>query len=400
MKTADQYFKDLEKRRENVVEKLILGNIPRKLDDLITVDTECIWHAGHCISDDPEKRILEEGYFLDPIRARAFQCSGCQRIAILSGRIHQHDPVNNFEIFNGLREGMRFKVQIEDCGHYPQIFYNHLTNELRTPKRVHDALVHYFIQQRLEKENFWNIERIYDTYICGDKVISIKEEPFIDCNNFKVTKSFTKAAMLSMIQLLLYLRPYHFIYGNASKHSFIFNSIPCEGKVGNFSYKSKNLIKLRDFSSSSIRTTKSLNSIRLVPDTPILDAIVRHAEARIVITHNHKHKNGASCPLYRLTYNLHGTANDIERARHIHFSEEINFSLNVYLLLCALMCIPSLHDKIFEDPDSLLIWKSIWPHGETQAIKVAQKLNHSTGNSRIILEILMKEDLYLEPFKE
>lgn len=451
MKSADQYFRELEQRRQCVIDKLISNQIPNKLGELIPVDNDCIWHAGYCEYDDPEKFVLEEGYFLDSTRARAFQCEGCKRISTFSGCIHQHTQIEVFKINNGLREGMEFRIQMSDCNYAPVLHFNTLKNELRTPKQVHDTFVHYIVQHILEKENIWAIERIYDTYICGNKIISIRENPKIHClilstkpdilavnetsnaeiceeklekieteiiGQRKVRKTLARSSICTLIQILLLLRPYHFVFGGVSKDSFIFNTIPCQGRLGNIQYDSKDTIKIKDFTRSSIKTGKCKNDTRLVPDTPILDTISRHSEAKIQIHHNHKtshtqHKTSKSihngskienssssiekCKLYRLTFNLCGTPEDLESARHIHFSEEINFSLNIYLALCALMCIKPLHDKILEDKEAKKIWFSIWPHGECQAISMAQKLNHSSGSSIDILRILTPEDLYLQP---
>lgn len=403
MITADYIFKELEDQRKQTTQKLMSGLVPQELEQIINVDSDCIWHGGNCIMDDPECRIMEEGIFLDPVRAKAFQCKGCQRLSVLSARVHQNEPVQFFLIENGLREGMRFRVQIEDCGHSPQIHYNALTKEVRTQKRVHDTLVHYVIQQILEEENMWNIERVYDTYLCGDKVISIREEPMINIDTFKVTKSFVKAGLCSLIQILIHLKPYQFIFGDVGKTSFIFNSIPCEGKLGPIAYKSKNSLKIKNFTNSSLSTSpheEKKNPLRLVPDTPLQDAITRHSEARIRISHNHETKKELEmCKMHRLTFNIVGEPKDIERARHIHYSDEINFSLNVYLALCAFMTIPIVRQKMMEDREAKMIWTSIWPHGSNQANRVSEKLVGSRGTSSEILTILMKEDLYLEPFE-
>ena len=378
-------------------ERLFSEQIPGSLETLLQTDPDCIWHAGFCIADDPELRILEEGVFLDPVRAKAFQCSGCERLSILAGKIHQNDPVRCFAIESGFREGMRFKVSVEDCGHAPSANFNALTKEVRTTSKINDVLIHYIVQHILEKKNIWNVERIYDSYVCGNKVISIREDPLIHFDTFKITKSFVRAGICSVIKALLELYPYNFIYSNVGKGSFIFNSIPCEGTLANIPYKSKNSLKLKNFAVSSIST----NYLRYTADAPLLDAMVRHAEARVEILHNHDVVgNEQKCKLYRMTYRLHGKAEDIGIARYIHFSPEINFSLNVYLTLSAFLTVPGVYVKLQEDPESLRIWQSIWPSGPSQARDVGEKLRKSDGSPLSILRILLREKMYTEPFEQ
>lgn len=437
MKTADQFFRELEQKRMCIVNKLVSNYVPENLSDIIAIDENCIWHAGQCEFDDPEKRVLEDGCFLDSVRARSFQCSGCKRISIFSNCIHQHIPVSTFKINKGFREGMEFRIQITECSYKPKLFYNHISREIRTPKVIHDTLIHYLIQYLLEQENCWGIERIYDTYVCGDKIISIRENPQIpclyssssptdyikeheeceeqiprsipksnsscdnECNNtnanYKVKKSLARSSMCTLLKILLKLKPYNFVFGGVNKNSFIFNTVPSKGQLGNISYESKDTIKIKDFTCSSIRVGTCENDNRLVPDTSTLDALTRHAEARVVVKHNHYNEKGKKCKMYRQVFNLVGIASDIEHARHIHFSSTINFALNIYLTLAALMCIKPIHDKIFEDKEAKRIWFSIWPHGECQALEVARSLNHSSGTSCDILSIIGREDLYLEP---
>src|SRR5690606_25237605 len=150
---------------------------------------------------------------------------------------------------------------------------------------------------------------IYDTYICGNKIITIRENPQIPCllnTQYKVKKSLARSSMCMLIKILLLLRPYNFVFGGVNKNSFIFNTIVSKGQLGSIQYDSKDTIKIKDFSWSSIRTGKCKSDNRLVPDNSILDALTRHTEARIEVNHNHYTEKEKKCSKYRQTYHLCG----------------------------------------------------------------------------------------------
>ena len=389
---ADKIFASLEKKRDEITSLLMNGSIPTQLSSILDVDDFCVWHAGRSEMNDAERRIHEKGYLLDCTRARFFQCKGCERIALLSNKIHQHDPTHSFVVGSGVRRGMQFKVFIEDFPEFDRekcIEFNPLTNHFISQQKVHDTLLHFIVQSILEKKGNWNVERIYDAYICGHKIMTVKEDPITDWNRVKPTKSFARSSFCSLIQFLLYLKPYNFIFGGVNKNSFLVNSIQNEGNLGTIPYKSKSMIKIKDFSSSSIylnETEDAENGIRMVSSHPLHDSILRHSDCRI-----NKFEDE--------TFMFSGEPLTFERARHIHFGEEINFALNIYLSLCALLSIAKIYDKVFEDEATKNIWISLWPHGEKQAFYVAKECNESNGTSQELISILSRQDLYLEPIK-
>lgn len=392
MISADKIFSSLEKKRDDITSLLMNGSIPTHLTSILDVDDFCVWHAGRSEMNDAERRIHETGYLLDCTRARFFQCKGCERIALLSNKIHQHDPTHSFVVASGVRRGMQFKVFIEDFAEYDKekcIQFNPLTNHFYSQQKIHDVLLHFIVQSLLEKKGCWNVERIYDAYLCGQKIITVKEDPIVNLGNFKATKSFARSAFCSMIQVLLHLKPYNFIFGGVNKDSFLVNSIQHEGTLGTIPYKSKTMLKIKDFSSSSIylnETEDVENGVRMVSSHPLHDSVLRHGDCRIIKFEDN-------------TFMFTGDSLMFERARHIHFGEDVNFALNIYLSLCALLSLPKIYDKVMEDETTRNIWISLFPHGEKQAYYVARECNESNGTSQELISILSKQDMYLEPIK-
>lgn len=356
------------KQRRDIVDAIAMGETPA-----FPTDFSCAWNAG--LTDVPAiyhrtgemtpgvtDTILYEDA-VDPMVCSGFQCDQCSRMAKLIGNIHPWQPMRLFDI--GKRR-FRLKYDAIEVGEKVRA----TSTCIASPLAIQDILVQYWIQNKFPGTT----EEILYGYRCGRGMVSIRARiPHLV--DFNPDAEFTRSAFFSSLRTLIRLRPYRFVYGNVMRDSLVVGEEPIQGSIGCYKFQSMFRVLLRDFSYSSLMDGRILE-----PQAPGMDMVLLHSQAGF--------------DLYDETFEVRGNYFALDRARHRHFDERLNFALNVYTVLCALVSSPGIRETMDEDVEKL--WISLWPEGPEQARRMEEKLRGCKRRDPI-LRYLSGERLYQEP---